>query len=156
MGTSILLNWNRSECPNAVGYYLYRKESESGFVPGYCETGVPGYTGFTRIAEFQGIDDTLYTDNNNGEGLIHGINYCYLATAVFPDGSEGYASNEACAYLKNDLPIITNVSVESTDVQNGSMYVAWSKPSELDTIQFPKPYEYQLFRKIIPQDQSLN
>lgn len=147
LGTSILLNWNMSECPNAVGYNLYRKESESGFIPDYCETGVPGYTGFYKIAEFQGIEDTLYTDNNNGDGLIHGINYCYLVTAVFPDGAEGYASNEACAYLKNDLPIITNVSVESTDSQNGSMYVAWSKPTELDTIQYPKPYEYQLFRK---------
>ncbi len=49
--------------------------------------------------------------------------------------------------LKKDLPIITNVSVEETSFDNGKMYVAWSKPTELDTILIPGPYQYRINRK---------
>jgi len=70
-----------------------------------------------------------------------------MVTTFFPDGAESYASEEACATLKKDLPIITNVSVNNTNTQNGSIYIAWSMPTELDTIQIPGPYEYRLYRK---------
>jgi gliding motility-associated-like protein len=61
----------------------------------------------------------------------------------------GYASEEFCAELKRDLPILTNVSVRYTDIALGSMYVAWSKPTELDMIQIPGPYEYRVYRSDI-------
>jgi len=147
LGTSIILTWNKSSCPNAIAYWIYRKSSYYGFIPGPCETGVPAYTGYSKITEIADINDTNYTDDNDGNGLVHGIEYCYMIIAVFPDGAESYASNEVCATLKKDLPIITNVSVNNTSINNGSIYVAWSKPTELDTIQTPGPFQYEVFRK---------
>ena len=147
VGTSMMLSWEPSVCDNVIGYDVYRSIDSTGFVPDHCQTGVPESIGYMKIVEIDGVNNSAYTDDNNGNGLVHGIKYCYIVVAIFPDGAESYASEEVCATLKKDLPIITNVSVNTTDTQNGSMYVAWSKPTELDTIQIPGPYEYQLFRK---------
>jgi gliding motility-associated-like protein len=147
LGTSIMLSWEKSICSNATGYWIYRSESYTGFVPGHCETGVPDDIGYVKIMELNDINDTDFTDDNNGSGLVHGIEYCYMVTAVFSVGVEGYASEEACAYLKKDLPIITNVSVNNTSTSYGAIYTAWSKPTELDTSQIHGPFEYRLLRK---------
>lgn len=146
LGISIKLNWNKSSCSNAIGYEVFRRSGYYGFIPGYCETGVPAYTGYVKIADVNGLTDTTFTDNNNGAGLIHGIDYCYMVVAFYPDGAESYASLEACAYLKKDVPVITNISVRNTHVNNGSMYIAWSKPTEIDTLLIPGPYKYLLYR----------
>ncbi|MBL7137785.1 MAG: gliding motility-associated C-terminal domain-containing protein [Bacteroidales bacterium] len=146
LGTTVTLNWDSYSCPNASGYYIYRKADSSGFIPGYCETGVPPYLGYSRIANLTTLDQTSYLDNNNGQGLFQGVKYCYLVTAYYPDQAEGYASNEACATLKKDVPVITNVSIRITDPDSGSLYLAWSKPTELDTVQAPGPYSYVITR----------
>jgi len=150
LGSSIILNWNKEVCDilpdSAKGYYIYRRNGFYGFIPPQCETGVPSYTGYTKIGTVAGINNTSFTDNNNNAGLVPGIDYCYMVVAYFKDGAQSYASLEVCTHLKKDIPVITNVSVVSTDAANGSMYIAWSKPTELDTIQFPGPYQYKLFR----------
>ena len=146
VGSTIRLNWNRAICAKAVGYRIYRKIGYYGFIPDNCETGVPAYTGYSLIHENTSISDTSYTDDDNGLGLIHGNDYCYMVTAYFQDGAESYASLEACATLKRDIPVITNVSNDSTDLTVGQVFVAWSKPTELDTIQIPGPYQYILYR----------
>jgi len=146
LGTSMTLNWDSYSCENASGFYIYRKADSSGFVPSYCETGVPPNLGYTRIATLDDLTQTNYLDNNNGQGLFQGVKYCYLVTAWYPDKAEGYASNEACATLKKDVPVITNVSIRVTDPVNGSLYLAWSKPTEVDTIQAPGPYSYVITR----------
>ncbi len=146
LGTGINLNWEKSTCNNAVGYHIYRRSGPSGWDPDYCETGVPGYTGFKIIEEIDDINTLEFRDDNNGEGLAHGIDYCYRVIAVFYDQAESYASNEACAYLKRDVPIITHVSNDSMDLFSGSVITVWSKPIELDTIQYPGPYRYLLYR----------
>jgi gliding motility-associated-like protein len=43
--------------------------------------------------------------------------------------------------------VITNVSINSTDPVNGSIYIAWSKPTEIDSSQAPGPYKYILRRE---------
>lgn len=146
LGNRIILNWDESICPQAIGYNIYRRNGYYGFIPGYCETGVPGYTGYKLIKEVEGIDNTTFEDDNNGQGLIHGINYCYMVTAYFNDGAESYASLEACAALIRDLPVITNVSNDSSNNLNGDVLLAWSRPTELDTIANPGPYVYEIFR----------
>jgi gliding motility-associated-like protein len=146
LGNTITLNWDNYTCPNASGYYIYRKADSTGFVHGYCETGVPPYLGYQKIGEINGIGQTTYLDDNNGTGLFQGIRYCYMVVAWYPDKAEGYASNEACAQLKRDLPVITNVSINTTDPLTGSIYTAWSKPTEIDTVQAPGPYKYILLR----------
>ena len=56
--------------------------------------------------------------------------------------SESCASAQNCAVLKKDLPIVTNVSILKTDSLTGQVYVAWSKPTELDTARFNGPFTY--------------
>jgi len=147
VGSTIRLKWDRVPCNKAGGYRIYRRIGYFGFEPDVCETGVPASTGYVLIHENISIDDTAYTDDDNGLGLIHGNQYCYIVTAYFPDGAESYASLEACATLKRDIPVITNVSNDSTDLQEGRGFIAWSKPTELDTIQIPGPYQYILYRR---------
>jgi gliding motility-associated-like protein len=148
LGSSITLNWDNYSCQNATGYYIYRKADSTGYVPGYCQTGVPPYLGYSRIDEIKDITKTSYLDNNLGSGLIPGIKYCYLIVAYYPDKAESYASNEACASLKRDVPVITNVSINTTNEVTGSIYVAWSKPTELDTLLAPGPYMYVVNRSL--------
>ncbi|MFI5218313.1 MAG: gliding motility-associated C-terminal domain-containing protein [Bacteroidia bacterium] len=150
LGYSIILNWDKEVCDvlpdSAKGYYVYRRNGTYGFTPGLCQTGVPPFTGYLKIATVNGINNTTYTDNDNGAGLIHGINYCYMVVAFFKDGAQSYASEEFCAKLRKDIAVITNVSVVNTDAANGIMDIAWSKPTELDTVQFPGPFEYRILR----------
>ena len=146
IGNGIVLNWNPSVCSNASGYRIYRRTGPyPGVIPCPCDNGAPSYTGYSLIATVSGLNSTVYPDNNNGNGLTIGIDYCYIVTAIFPDGSESCASDQSCNSLKKDLPVITNASVRNTDAVNGSMYVAWSKPTELDTVQFPPPYQYRVY-----------
>ncbi|TRZ69579.1 MAG: hypothetical protein D4R97_09655 [Bacteroidetes bacterium] len=148
LGTSITLNWDNYACQNASGYYIYRKTDSTGYHHGYCQTGVPPYLGYTLIAKVNDITRTSYNDNNQGIGLTQGIRYCYMVVAWYSDKAESYASNETCAHLKKDVAVITNVSVTTTDVSAGSIYLAWSKPTEIDTIQAPGPYKYIIYRSI--------
>ncbi len=146
LGNNIALSWDNYQCLNASGYYIYRKADSTGYVPGYCESGVPPYLGYTRIDILTDISRKTYLDDNKGAGLLRGLKYCYLVVAYYPDKAESYASNEACATLKKDLAVITNASITLTNEQTGSVYVAWSKPTELDTVQIPGPYKYLVLR----------
>ncbi|MEA3445703.1 MAG: hypothetical protein U9R19_13370, partial [Bacteroidota bacterium] len=142
---TIELNWDTTICHNAIGYDIYRKINSYGFVHDSCETGVPAYTGYKKIARVDSFYSTSYVDNDGGEGLRQGIEYCYMIDAVFADGAESFASEEVCAHLVRGIPIITNVSVDSTHKQNGKIYLAWSKPLESDTLG-PGPFLYHIYR----------
>ncbi len=146
VGNTITLHWDNYSCLNASGYYIYRKADSTGYIPGYCETGVPAYLGYSRIASFTDISRITFLDDNKGAGLMRGLKYCYLVVAWYPDKAESYASNEACATLKKDLAVITNASIVATNATTGSAYIAWSKPTELDIIQIPGPYKYLVSR----------
>lgn len=145
-GNNIALIWNKSFCQEAVGYKIYRRSGFYGYNPSHCETGVPAYTGYSLIKTQAGINDTILIDDNGGNGLTHGINYCYMVIAYFSDGAESYASNEACAALKRDVPIITHVTILETNSSMGSDSVKWSKPTELDFGQVPGPFRYLIYR----------
>jgi gliding motility-associated-like protein len=143
---SMHLSWNQAPCRRAIGYHLYRRDGFYGYQPGYCQTGVPEYTGYQHIATLENITDTTFVDNSGGAGLVPGIEYCYMVVARFADGSLSYASEEVCASLVRDVPVITNVSVMETSTAAGKMFVAWSKPTEHDTLLFPPPYKYVVNR----------
>jgi gliding motility-associated-like protein len=148
LGTSITLHWDTYACQNAKGFYIYRKSDSTGFHHGYCQTGVPPGLGYVKIGQIDDITATTFVDNNNGNGLGLGFKYCYMIVAYFPDLAESYASLEACTSLKKDIPVITNVSVNVTGEANGSIYIAWSKPTEIDTVQEPGPYKYVIYRSV--------
>lgn len=145
-GNSIDINWATSPCAEAVGYHVYRRTDQYlGVIQCPCDNGVPAYTGYQLIATINSIDSLHFNDSKGGSGLAIGVQYCYLVTAFFADGSESCASPQACTTLKKDLPVLTNVDVNSTDVLNGSINVIWSKPTEIDTVIYPGPYEYRLY-----------
>ncbi len=143
---SIKLYWHPTPCQNLKYYDIYRRITPYGFNPDTCETGVPAYTGYEWIDTSSSPLDTTYLDNNYGNGLTQGYEYCYLVVARFADGAESYASNEMCTDLIKGIPVITNVSVDSIDANTGAIYVAWSKPTEFDTIAAPGPYKYLIYR----------
>jgi gliding motility-associated-like protein len=147
VGNHIDLNWTPTACSNVVGYRIYRRNGiYPDSIPCPCDNGAPSYTGYQLLDTTVGANATSYTDDDFGAGLSIGIEYCYIVTAIYADGAESCASPQACASLKKDLPVITNADVRTTSLSTGSVYVAWSKPSELDTLQFPSPYQYRLYR----------
>ncbi|MBI3502169.1 MAG: gliding motility-associated C-terminal domain-containing protein [Bacteroidetes bacterium] len=148
------LKWDAALCSQTTGnvfkgYKIYRAIGCDSNVPGYCQTSVPAAWGYSLIATV-GKSITSYTDNNNGNGLTHGIIYAYRVVAYYSDGAESYASAPACNELRRDVPIMTNVSVISTGA-NGSMFIKWLKPltdtalGGIDTLNGP-PFTINLYR----------
>jgi gliding motility-associated-like protein len=145
-GNTISLNWEISPCTKASGYAIYRRNGFYGFQPDQCETGVPAYTGYQLIDTVNGLNSLSYIDGLTQGSLLPGRSYCYMVIALFPDGAESYASNETCVELADLLPVVTHVSIDSTALSNGRVYVEWSKPDDLDLVQWPGPYQYVLQR----------
>lgn len=152
-GTTMHLDWGTNPCDPSgnycKGYRIYRRQGPSGWSPSQCETGVPSYTGFVQIGTLLGVGNTSFVDDNNGGGLIPGVDYCYRVCAFFADGAESYASPEACNELRRDVPVITNVDVMTTG-SNDDMFVRWVNaiPNgiDFDTIQYPGPWVLVLER----------
>ena len=63
-----------------------------------------------------------------------------LVTKFFSDGDESYASEEICAEVPKIIPVITNVSIRSTDINVGTVELAWSPPDSFDMQVFSAPY----------------
>ncbi len=139
----IRLNWKEPGC--AVGKYLiYRKVGSHNYMHDSCTTGLPEESGYEFVGE---TSDTLYIDNDNGEGLVQGFNYCYRIVAEYKDEARSFPSEEQCASLAPGFPTITNVSVLNTDVANGEIMVRWAKPERLDTVPGATgPYKYIILR----------
>lgn len=144
---SVRLTWDSYTCQNASTIRIYRREGPSGWRPGPCETGVPASTGFVMIGEV-GKDATDFLDNNNGQGLVAGQEYCYVIYAEFPRpaGGQSIASLEACIVIERDIPYLTNVTVDRTATANGQITVKWTQPGE-GIERLNPPYEYRLYRK---------
>ncbi len=139
----ILLNWDVSPCNNAIGYKIYRRAGTFGFEPGPCETGVPAYTGYSLLTTLSGLNNTSYLDDND---ISFGVNYCYMVIAYFADGAESYASEEFCAEIAAEIPLITHNSVGATSTTTGIDTVRWQRPFDLDTNLFAGPYQYRVYR----------
>jgi gliding motility-associated-like protein len=112
---------------------------------------VPDGLGYSLIKSISNVNTTSFTDDNNGEGLIPGLRYCYLVTKYFGDESESYASNEACAIIKKITPILTYNSILLTDENNGEIKLGWSPPNPFDSVEFPPPYRY-IIQELQPAD----
>lgn len=142
-GNSINLNWQPASCTNAEGYRIYRITSPSFTIPDCCSGTSLSSAGFQLIAEQFGYNNTSYSDH----GLSLGINYCYVVVAFYDYGQlESCPSSSACAQLTKDVPVITNVTVNNTNSSTGIDSIQWSKPSELDTNQYPGPYFYKVYQ----------
>lgn len=156
--SSIILNWeNPYLCgndPNFRGFSVWRKSGCDPFTPEYCEMGLAG-RGYTKITA-QNIFTYTYTDFTS----VVGQQYSYRIVAHFSklspngifqyDAVESVPSNEICINMPINIPVMLKVDVQQTDIANGQIDVAWSKPLagglNLDTIQFPPPYRFDLYR----------
>lgn len=156
----VTLNWqNPYKCashPNFRGFSVWRKNGCDPFEPDYCETGLAA-RGYTKITTAN-IFTYTYQDNTT----VVGQEYSYRVLAEFyklpPNGLEALKfdiqqsvpSNEACVFMPINVPVIINVSILKTDVANGQVFVRWTKPLaggiNLDTIQFPPPYRFDVYR----------
>lgn len=142
MGRNIVLSWDNSNCNNGVGYYIYRRLDSTNFVPDSCTPGVPEELGFERIATINSINTLSYIDDDD---LVPGQTYCYRITSFFEDGDESYSSLETCAEIEKVIPVITNVSIDSTDLNDGIVDLEWSPPTVFDATSFPPPYRYLIY-----------
>ena len=139
------VTWDPSFCANIAGYDVYRKIDSSFWTPGTCETGIPGFLGYTKIGSTSGHTANLFVDDNNGVGLYHGLIYCYRVVTRFSDGSLSIASDEVCDKLPFNTPIINRNSVGSTDVKKGTDSLSFAKPKVINLTTYPPPYSYKIY-----------
>ena len=162
-GEQITVTWEKPYfCEDAAdeyfrGFTVWRRLGSSSFPIDTCTPGLDG-SGYTKVT-FTPIKDIMderyfYVDND----VERGQTYCYRILAEFarttPGGQytynqvESLASDSVCIQLNRDIPLITNVDVLSTNTNNGEIRVCWSKPvaEDLDTLQNPGPYVYELLR----------
>ena len=142
---SVTVSWHADTCVPVTGYQIYRKAGPAGYVPDSCIGGVPSETGYTLIGNTGSRLDTLFVDDNNGNGLSQGNEYCYMIVSVYPDGALSYPSPENCTPLVEGSPSLLQVSVTDHS-SSGSILLGWAKPSDLDTIPANGPYEYFIYR----------
>lgn len=138
-----------------LGFSVWRREGSNPFPFDSCAPGLAGKGYVQLIAVTKAVKDGRYYFQDTE--VERGRTYCYRVLAKFARVSTGgypynivesLPSQEVCAQLPRDLPLITNVSVEATDAATGKMKVAWSKPvaRDLDTLINHGPYRYQLLR----------
>jgi hypothetical protein len=148
------LQWESYFCQNAETIEVWRRVDSFAFEPDSCQTGMPDFLGYNRIATLPVKDanntpTTTFSDTNGGSGLASGAKYCYRLVAIFPlpRGGESYVSDEFCIDpILADKPIITHVSINGTGTTDGQITVSWVAPFEADPLQFPPPYTYDVWR----------
>ncbi len=142
---SINLLWDKYDCDNILGYKIYRKEGTSTYTHDDCTPGLPASSGFVLAGSTSSVNDTIFNDDNKGNGLVQGTQYCYRITAILSDGSESFPSEELCTSLVPGSPPLLNASVEDPGDQ-GAIFLSWAKPLNLDTIPANGPYKYIIYR----------
>ncbi|MFZ1497700.1 MAG: gliding motility-associated C-terminal domain-containing protein, partial [Saprospiraceae bacterium] len=155
------VTWQRPyACEDALdnyfrGFSVWRREGSNPFELDTCVTGLDG-RGYTQLNfnTNEVIGDRYYFRDTN---ISRGKTYCYRILANFakvsPGGNpfnavESLPSQEACTQLGRDIPLLTNVSVLTTQATTGELWLRWSKPvaADLDTVLNPPPYTYKLLR----------
>ncbi len=145
-GRTLKLTWDPYACAtSAQEMQVWRRLNSDPYEPDSCETGIRA--GFELIGTTN-MTTFTFTDKNGGEGLAPGNTYCYRLVATFPTPrlGESIVSKEICVTIDVDVPILTNVSITATDEKDGEIFVKWTPPYDLDKVQFPGPYSYELIR----------
>ena len=140
-----------------IGFSVWRREGSNPFVVDDCEPGLDG-KGYSRM-----IVNTNEVQNGRyffaDTDVERGRTYCYRILARFARETsieppqyynvvESLPSLEVCMQLSRDVPLMTNVDVDVTSTTNGQIKVKWTKPDpeDLDTLQNPGPYTYEVLR----------
>jgi gliding motility-associated-like protein len=156
IGNRVELRWDSLytcfNTPNFQGFTIWRKVGcDSGFVFDVCQRGLGG-------TDYERIGGTLGAHRFTDFDVVRGPVYSYRVVAEFAESPAGSPalfneigsrpSDATCVELRQDLPVMTNVSVEVTDAASGEIFVAWVPPSanDLDTVLNPGPYRFELLR----------
>lgn len=137
------------------GFSVWRIDKSIDIPFDKCDPGIDG-KGYKNIGSPSiNIENGKYvfTDGTPEKG----ITYCYRVVAEFaklsPSGNpfnfiQSLVSNEICIQLRRDIPLLTKASIVTTDIANGEIELSWIKPNpiDLDTLENPGPYKYQLQR----------
>lgn len=141
---ALSLTWEDYTCQNAQRIEIYRRVESNPYVPDECETGIRENSGYELISTLDS-DATNFRDT----GLAAAAKYCYRILAVFPEptGGESIVSEERCfEFVPAEEPIITHVSVLSTNENNGEIEIRWREPFELGTLT--PPYTFRIYRGV--------
>ncbi len=152
---SVTITWPADSCWPVQKYQIFRKIGPAAYVPDSCTGGIPKETGYELIGVTNSRVDTIFVDDNNGNGLTQGNEYCYVIVSVYPDGGLSFPSPENCTPLVEGSPSILEVSVLEHST-SGTIRVAWARPKALDTIPATGPYEYVIYRSDDLLGQNMN
>jgi len=140
------LEWEPYTCDNAQFVQVWRKVGMYPYTPGKCDTGIPKFLGYDLVGEVD-PSETSFTDTNFGNGLSVGAQYCYRLVAFFDANTSSMISPDYCFDpIETDAPVPTHVTVEKTSAEEGSIRISWRSPFAINKVQFPEPYEYELYR----------
>ncbi|MCK8490993.1 gliding motility-associated C-terminal domain-containing protein [Spirosoma sp. RP8] len=154
-GRAIQLNWSAYSCGrvttlgagnDTTQLIIYRKEGCTPITPQQCVTGLAPSFGYQEIARIP-YTATSYIDTS---ALRRGVSYSYRIVARNPgignNGGFSVVSTEACLELPLLAPVMTRVTVDSTDTQRGQITVRWTRPLGLQPGDLGAPYQYRLQR----------
>jgi gliding motility-associated-like protein len=143
---TVTLTWDKYKCQNKnAEIIIYRKQGCTTFSPDKCTTGLPDGLGYVEVGRVP-VSATTFTD----KGVKRNTEFSYRAVVSFapPTGGQSPVSNESCLTLVSQSPVLTNVTVDSTDVTKGRITVKWTRPIGLDKNQFKAPYQYRISRAV--------
>jgi hypothetical protein len=152
---SAQLNWDPYQCAaQADSMQIWRRIDSLTYDP-ICETGMPPGLGYEKIKTVK-ISQTSFLDTNDGKGLPPAAIVCYRLVATFPaplgntlGRTESLVSDQAClGPIPVDAPVMTHVTVDTTDRDKGRITVRWTPPFDLDPGDYPPPYKYDVYRAI--------
>jgi hypothetical protein len=152
---SAQLSWDSYKClVGADSMQIWRRIDSVEYKLDTCLTGMPGGLGYIKIKTVK-IGQTNFLDTNRGKGLPPGAVVCYRLVAQFPaaafgnteGGSESLVSEEICVGpILVDAPVMTNVTVDTTNRTKGRITVRWTPPFDVNPLAFPPPYQYDIYR----------
>ena len=139
------------------GFSIWRKTSSEFIEQDTCSPGLSN-SGYEKIVFLTRANNGIkyrYLDTE----VDRGTTYCYRVQAEFAQETasgqlfnivESLPSNESCEQLSRDLPLLTKVSVDRTNFTAGEISIEYIRPlpDQLDTLENPGPYRYELWRSI--------
>ena len=147
---SVEINFNSSAYAcrqEASAVQVWRSVGSIDIPQDKCTTGTPAEYGY-QLVDMRNLSNFPFTDNAKGAGLNPGATYCYRLVVVFPDpvGGESLISEERCVTLAAKMPLITQVSVQKTDADNGEIQLQWVQGPDLLEGEVAAPYSYDVYR----------
>lgn len=133
----LLITWDDYiPCAPLEAIEVYRRVGNENIPFSSCLSGLPANSGYEKIADLP-PGSVEYLDNT----LIPAATLCYRLVARSTDGARSTPSGEICFdFIPADRPVLTHVSIETTDKEAGQVAVGWRKPLSLELPEGPHNY----------------